>query len=115
MPMPVAAAVKLKSHEQQQQHTTAVQEQRKGEGRKQSALKKKTSIIKPLHEVKDGVVRFPLVPVLCYLCLIVLSLFLVCHDPKSLRAAECVPSWRLFMKLTRVSRAFSERGVAYTL
>ena len=70
------------SHEQQQ-HTTAVQEQRKGEGRKQSALKKKTSIIKPLHEVKDGVVRFPLVPVLCYLCLIVLSLLLVCHDPKS--------------------------------
>ena len=75
MPMPVAATVKLKSHEQQQ-HTTAVQEQRKGEGRKQSALKKKTSIIKPLHEVKDGVVRFPLVPVLCYLCLIVLSLLL---------------------------------------
>ena len=45
MPMPVAATVKLKSHEQQYTTAIRVQEQRKGKGRTQSALEKKTSII----------------------------------------------------------------------
>ena len=43
MPVLVEAIVKLKSHKQQ--YTTTTQEQQKGEGRKQSALKGKPSTI----------------------------------------------------------------------